>query len=160
MSLNYDVIVIFLIYGQFGAIREPDSGSIVCKTYIFINSNLISYKNRKQNNNISNTAVTLLPWVKILFLSKNADFLQINADISKINKALELKGVFYETKYECVLTYQILKFLVLFLASFRQGGGVILPPTPLQNRTLKSPPRFGLKIQITIMQKGFAKNLK
>ena len=45
MSANSDVIVIFPIYGQFGAIRKPDSGRIVCKTYIFINSNLLSYKN-------------------------------------------------------------------------------------------------------------------
>ena len=30
----------FLIYCQFGAIRKPDSGSMVFKTYIFINSNL------------------------------------------------------------------------------------------------------------------------
>ena len=45
MSANCDVIVIFPIYGQFGAIRKPDSGRIVCKTYIFINSNLLSYKN-------------------------------------------------------------------------------------------------------------------
>ena len=40
-----DVIVIFPIYGQFGAIWRPDSGRMVCKTYIFINSNLLSYKN-------------------------------------------------------------------------------------------------------------------
>ena len=45
MSENCDVIVIFPIYGQFGAIRKPDSGRIVCKTYVFINSNLLSYKN-------------------------------------------------------------------------------------------------------------------
>ena len=44
-----DVIVIFPIYGQFGAIWRPDSGRMVCKTYIFINSNLLSYKNWKQN---------------------------------------------------------------------------------------------------------------
>ena len=31
-SKNCDVIVIFLIYGQFGATRKPDSGRIVCKT--------------------------------------------------------------------------------------------------------------------------------
>ena len=31
MSKNFDVIVIFSIYGQFGAIRKPDSGRIVCK---------------------------------------------------------------------------------------------------------------------------------
>ena len=39
------LILIFSIYGQFGAIQQPDSGPIVCKTNIFINSNLLSYKN-------------------------------------------------------------------------------------------------------------------
>ena len=43
-SANCDVIVIFPIYGQFGAIRKPDSGRTVCKFYIFINSNLLSYR--------------------------------------------------------------------------------------------------------------------
>ena len=36
MSKNCDVIAIFLIYGQFRAIRKPDSGRAVCNTYIFI----------------------------------------------------------------------------------------------------------------------------
>ena len=45
MSVNYDVIVILPIYNQFGAIRKPDSGRRVCKTYIFINSKYFSYKN-------------------------------------------------------------------------------------------------------------------
>ena len=45
MPENCDVIVIFSIYDQFGAIWKPDSGRIVCKTYTFINSNLLSYKN-------------------------------------------------------------------------------------------------------------------
>ena len=45
MSANYDVTAIFLIHGQFGAIRKPDSRRIVYKTYIFINNNLLSYKN-------------------------------------------------------------------------------------------------------------------
>ena len=49
MSANCDVIVIFLIYGQLGAIRKPDAGRMVCKSYILINSNLLSYKNWKQN---------------------------------------------------------------------------------------------------------------
>ena len=46
MSANCDVAVSFQIYGQFAAIQKPDSGSIVYKTYtfIFINSNLLSYK--------------------------------------------------------------------------------------------------------------------
>ena len=45
MSKNSDVIVIFLIYSQLGAIRKPDSGWIVCKTYVFIKSNLLSSEN-------------------------------------------------------------------------------------------------------------------
>ena len=49
MLENCDVIVIFLLYGQFVVIRKPDSGCIVCKTYVFINSNLSSYNNWKQN---------------------------------------------------------------------------------------------------------------
>ena len=35
MSENCDAIVIFPIFGQFGAIRKPDSRRIVCKIYIF-----------------------------------------------------------------------------------------------------------------------------
>ena len=46
---NCDVIVIFPIYGQFEAIWKPDSRHLLCKTYIFINSNLLSYKKLKQN---------------------------------------------------------------------------------------------------------------
>ena len=45
MSANCDVTIIFPIYGQFGAIWKPASGCMVCKTYIFINSSLLSYKN-------------------------------------------------------------------------------------------------------------------
>ena len=45
MSERCDVIAIFPIYGQFVAIRKLDSRWIVCKTYVFINSNLLSYKN-------------------------------------------------------------------------------------------------------------------
>ena len=42
MSKSCDVNIL-------GAIRKPDSRRIVCKMYIFINSNLLSYKNWKQN---------------------------------------------------------------------------------------------------------------
>ena len=45
LSSNCGVIVIFSIYSQFGALRKSDSGRIVCKTYVFINSNLFTYKN-------------------------------------------------------------------------------------------------------------------
>ena len=48
MYKNCDVIVFFS--DLFGAIRNLDSGRVVCKTYSFINSsNLLSYKNWKQN---------------------------------------------------------------------------------------------------------------
>ena len=49
MSKNYDVVVIFPLYDQFGAIQKSDSGRMVYETYISINSNLLSYKNEKQN---------------------------------------------------------------------------------------------------------------
>ena len=49
ISENYDIIIIFPIYGQFGAMQKPDFGRIVYKIYIFINSNLLSCKNWKQN---------------------------------------------------------------------------------------------------------------
>ena len=45
ISENCDFIAIFSVYGQFGAIRKPDSRSIVFKTYIVIDGNLLSYKN-------------------------------------------------------------------------------------------------------------------
>ena len=44
MSASCGVIVIFPICGQLGAIWKPNSGCIVCKTYIFISGNLLSYK--------------------------------------------------------------------------------------------------------------------
>ena len=49
MSENCDVIAIFLICDQSGVNWKPNSGRLVFKTYIFINSNLLSYKNWKQN---------------------------------------------------------------------------------------------------------------
>ena len=39
MLANCNAIIIFLIYDEFGATGKPDFGSMVCKTYIFINSN-------------------------------------------------------------------------------------------------------------------------
>ena len=49
ISKNCAVVAIFSNYGQFGEIRKPDSERIVCKTYIFINSNFLPYQNWKQN---------------------------------------------------------------------------------------------------------------
>ena len=46
---NHDVTIIFLSYGQSEAIWKPDSRPMACKTYVSINSNILSYKNWKQN---------------------------------------------------------------------------------------------------------------
>ena len=45
MTVNWDVIVIFQMFDQFGGVWRPDSGHRVCKTYVFNNSNLLLYKN-------------------------------------------------------------------------------------------------------------------
>ena len=45
ISAVYDVIVIFLIYGQFGVMRKSKSRRMACKPKIFMNNNLLSYKN-------------------------------------------------------------------------------------------------------------------
>ena len=47
MLANCDVVVFFTIYDQFAAIWRPDSGRMVYKTYIFINSNLFVLQNLK-----------------------------------------------------------------------------------------------------------------
>ena len=68
ISTNYDVIAIFMIYDQFGAIQKPDSRRIVWKTYIFINSNLLCYKKVKTElKNLLHSSHTIV-------LSKNAIF--------------------------------------------------------------------------------------
>ena len=103
MSANRDITVIFSTYGQFGGIWRPDSACMVRKVYIFINSNLLSYKHCKQNKNISNTALVLVLWVKVLFLSK----MQNDVHISKIKNVLVLKAIFSEITYVCVPGYQI-----------------------------------------------------
>ena len=45
MSTNCDAIAFYPISGQFAAFQKPDSGRLVYKTYIFINKNLLSYRN-------------------------------------------------------------------------------------------------------------------
>ena len=49
MSANCEVIIIFPIFVQFGATGTPDPGCMFFKSYIVINSYLLSYKNCKQN---------------------------------------------------------------------------------------------------------------
>ena len=105
ISANCYVIVVFLIYSQFGAIRKPGYRRIVCKTYIFINSNLLSYKNWKQNLKISNTTLTLFLWVKVLFLPKNADFLPRKCWHQKNLESLGIKMCIFWNQI-CVFTYE------------------------------------------------------
>ena len=109
ISTNCDVIFIFLIFSQFGTIRKPKSGRIVCKAYIFINSKLLLYNNWNQSYRISNVALILMPWVKVLFLIKKC-WCFAKKCISKIKVVLALKGIFSETTYVCVLTKQIWSF--------------------------------------------------
>ena len=45
MSTNFDVIVIFPIYGEFGLIQKPDSGRMVYDSSTFTNDNLLANKN-------------------------------------------------------------------------------------------------------------------
>ena len=47
MSGNYDVIVIFVIYSLFGAIRKPDSG---CKVSKLIFSSIVTFYLAKPKN--------------------------------------------------------------------------------------------------------------
>ena len=49
MPANCNVIVIFSIYGQFRAVWKSDFARIAYKSYIFLNSNLLSYENWKDN---------------------------------------------------------------------------------------------------------------
>ena len=44
MSANCDVVVFFSDLWPIAAIWKPDFGHVVYKTYIFINSNLLSYR--------------------------------------------------------------------------------------------------------------------
>ena len=46
---NCDVIVIFQIFGQFETIWKSDCRCIFYRSYIFVNNNLLSHANRKQN---------------------------------------------------------------------------------------------------------------
>ena len=49
MPSDCNVIVFFPIYDKFAAIQKSYSGRMVYKTYIFINSNHLSYSNWNQN---------------------------------------------------------------------------------------------------------------
>ena len=48
MTLCQQIVTLFVtfpIHGHFGAIRKPNYEAMLCKTFIFVNNNLLSYKN-------------------------------------------------------------------------------------------------------------------
>ena len=102
MLLNCDIIIMLPIYDHFGAIQKPDSGRMVYKTCIFINSNLF-FSNLSKTENRTKKSMTQLS--------------------SKIKEVLVLKAEFPETAYLHICVYLHTKFQVssIILTSFRQG---------------------------------------
>ena len=86
VSTNNDAKVIFLIYDQFGAISKADFRCNICKTYIFNNDNLSSYKNRTKKS-LTHLSHYCFEWryyfCKYWFFAKKK-----NADINKVKMAL------------------------------------------------------------------------
>ena len=134
--VNYDVTVIFPISCQFGAIRKPDSGRRICKSYIFINSSLLSYK--------SLTVLMQLLRVQVLFLPENAYLLQKICWHEHNFGGLGTKSYIF-WNYICVLIQCLrIKFKVssIILTSFRQE--VTLPPHRKTFESLERLLRLGL----------------
>ena len=86
MLENCDVIV---IYGFFAYLEQSGSRIPDTESAKLLFSVIVTFCLTKTENNIkiSNTALTLLLWVKVLFWTKNANFLQKIAEISKIKGA-------------------------------------------------------------------------
>ena len=116
-------IVTLLLLDQFGAIRKPDSGRIICKTYIFINSNLSSYKNWKQNWKMFYTALILLIWLKLPSLPKNADFFAKKMLTSAKLRRPWYRKVHFLELHMCVNVRTKFQVFSLIPSSFRQGRG-------------------------------------
>ena len=76
MSQNYDLIAIFLIYGQFGAIRKPDSERIVYK--LIFPLTVTFYLTKTENRTKMSLTQFSNYWFeqKFYFGQKNAVFLQ------------------------------------------------------------------------------------
>ena len=114
MLTEYDFIVIIPIYGQFGEFQKPYSRDMICNIYICTNNDLLSDKNWIKYGQIPNTAFILLLWIKLLFFVRNADFVQGNAEISKIKDVLVLKGI--SPKY---LLQMYVHFLQMYVPNFK-----------------------------------------
>ena len=113
MSTNCDSIVFFPIYDQSAAMRKPDSGRMVYKTFTFIS-------NKKTENRTEK------------FLTQLSYYCFGDLSTKRLLKAiLVLKGIFPETTYESF--YNVSSII---LTNFRQRW--ILPLTA--KRTPKKSP--------------------
>ena len=146
MSQNSGVIVIFPIYGQWGAIQMLDSGCIICKTYIIINSNLLFTKTEKRTkkSQLSSQTVSLN---KGSILSKKCRSFAKNVDIRKIRRPWYQKVYFMKLNMDVCLSTKF-KVSSIILTVFRQDGDgelVLTKKKLLQNKHLKMPLRLGLR---------------
>ena len=141
-----DVVVIFPIFGQFGAIQNAKSGRIFCKIYMFINSNLLS---QRSLTHLSHYCFESRYYFcqKCRFFSKKKK----DTDISKIKSALVLKLYFLKLH---MYVYLRTKFQVssIIQKSFRQwpgmrGGGCNFTPstTTTSRARPKKPPQIRVK---------------
>ena len=108
MSASSNVVAIFSIYGQFVTIWKPDSGCLVCKTCIFISSNLLSNKKQKLQarlKNLKNRSQTIALIKGTTFAKKCWFFPKKNpVCISKTMGALVINGTFSEITHVFILT--------------------------------------------------------
>ena len=100
----------------------PDAWSI---KLAFSLSSLFIFQNLKTELKILTQLSNYFFEYRYYFWQKILIFCEKNIDISKINRVLELKDTFSETRYVCVLTYQFQASSII-LTSFRQG--IILNP--------------------------------
>ena len=108
--------------------RIPDAQSVKVIFSLIVTLYLTKIKNRtkKYLTQLSNYKLTLR--VKVISWPKNADFLQKNANISNIKRALVLKGIFSKTTYICLVTCKILSFC--HNSNEFQKGSNPPPPAP------------------------------
>ena len=87
MSANCDVIVICPVYGQFGAIRKPDSGNPALKlTFALLATYYLLQKLKTELKNLQHSSHTIALKKGTIF-AKNAEFLQKYDDISNIKRS-------------------------------------------------------------------------
>ena len=150
MTSNCDVIAIFPIYGQFGAIGKPISGRIVSKTYIFFYLTKTESRTKKSLTQHSHYCFEY----RFYFGEKNSDFFQKSADIFKTKTDLVLTGIFSETTYKCVFTCQISRFYYNSNEFYTGWGNFTLPlHLSPQNEPLEIELKLNWKPEDVINQK-------